>query len=212
MPYVKRRWFWWAGVLALGAILVGGRLVWAGASGPPLTWADLLIPVAIIGGFAVAVVVLYVVLVRVMGTRRQDAATLAAIQASEPDAVVVYVAQTAVSRRALEALGGNVVFEWAAALAVTSTGISVWQSSRVGKSVRLFDLRWSDIRDVRLVMTAIFGSTTPTLQLSFVTKGDRSVVVPLIVRRGFGSVIGLGHGRHIEGVEAKVQDLRGARD
>ncbi|WP_323508591.1 hypothetical protein [Cryobacterium sp. 10I1] len=199
-------------MLALGVVLVGGRLVWAGASGPPLTWADVLIPVAVIGGFTVAVVVLYVVLVRVMGTRRQDAATLAAIQSSEPDAVVVYVAQTAVSRRALEALGGNVVFEWAAALGVTSLGISIWQSSREGNSVRLFDLRWSDVRDVRLVMTAIFGSTTPTLQLSFAAGGDHPVVVPLIVRRGFGSVIGLGHGRHIETIEARVQGLRGSTE
>jgi len=105
---------------------------------------------------------------------------------------------------ALEALGGDVVFEWIAALCVTSTGISVWQSSRDSNSVRLFDLRWSDVRDVRLVMTAIFSSTTPTLQLSFVTRGDHSVVVPLMVRRGFGSVVGLGHGQHIEGIEAKV--------
>ncbi|WP_327013775.1 hypothetical protein [Cryobacterium sp. GrIS_2_6] len=172
----------------------------------------MLIPVAIIGGFTVAMVVLYVVLVRAMGTRRQDAATLAAIQASEPDALVVYVAQTADSRKALETPGGEVVFEWAAALGVTSTGISVWQSSREGNSVRLFDLRWSDVRDIRLVMTAIFSSTTPTLQLSFDTRGDHSVVVPLIVRRGFGSVIGLGHGRHIETIEAKVQGLRGSTE
>ncbi|MEB0000591.1 hypothetical protein QN367_16035 [Cryobacterium sp. RTS3] len=212
MPYVKRRWFWWAGVLVLVVIVVGGRLVWAAASGPPLSWDDVLIPVAVIGGFTVALVVLYVVLVTAMGTRRQDAATLAAIRASEPDALVVYVAQTSDSRKALEALGGDVIFEWAAALAVTSTGISVWQSSRAGKSVRLFDLRWSDIRDVRLVMTAIFNRTTPTLQLSFVAGDDHPVVAPLIVRRGFGSVIGLGHGRHIEGIEAKVQVLRGARD
>jgi len=212
MPYAKHRWFWWAGVLALVVILVGGRLVWAGASGPPLTWADVLIPVAIIGGFTVAVVVLYVVLVRAMGTRRQDAATLRAIQASEPDALVVYVAQTSDSRKTLEALGGNVVFEWAAALAVTSAGISVWQSSRAGSSVQLFDLRWSDIRDVRLVMTAILNRTTPTLQLSFLTRGDHSVVVPLIVRRGFGSVIGLGHGRHVETIEATVQGLRGSTE
>ena len=143
-------------------------------------------------------------------TRRRDKVTRTAITANQPDALVIYVAQTADPRKALEVFDRNRVLEWAAALAVTSAGVSLWQSSRAGSSERLFNLRWSEIQQVRIVLIPVGRYKTAALELSSVVKPEHHLIVPFSVRPRFGSVIGLGLGPRIEAIEAKIQGLRGA--
>lgn len=212
MQYGKRLSFWGLGLSGLAVLLVGGRFVQSGGGipGSIVSWLEVALQLIVVFvGLAGALFLIYLV-VGSIGTRRRDKVTRTAITANQPEALVVYVAQTADSRKALEAFDRNRVLEWAAALAVTSAGVSLWQSPRAGSSERLFNLRWSEIQQVRIVMIPVGLYKTAALELSSVVKPEHHLIVPFNVRPRSGSVIGLGLGPRIGAIEAKIQGLRGA--
>jgi hypothetical protein len=143
--------------------------------------------------------------------RRRDEATISAIEGANADAAIVCIAQTRESREALASYGAGFSLGWAGVLGVSREGISLWQCPRDSNSRQIFNTPWNDVSDLRLATVPVWNYTIRSLQLTFETGDETRVVAPFIVRKGIGSFIGLGSGRRIDAVAAKVIGFRDKR-
>ncbi|MDY7530054.1 MULTISPECIES: hypothetical protein [unclassified Cryobacterium] len=201
MPYVKRSRAWWIGFLVLSGVLILVRVLpFADGQLGSLSATDLLGTGAVVAATFAVLFIAYEIIAKAMGLSRRDAATTTAIRQVMPNALIVYAAQTPMSKQVLGALRADTLPEWALAIAVDDSGLSIWQSSSDDAVVQLIHQEWRTITQMGLVMEQLRTGTTPTLELDFTVSNGQSVEIRLIVRRGAGSAIGLGHGARLESI------------
>lgn len=142
------------------------------------------------------------------GLRRRDEASVAAIESTNPNASIVYVAQTKESREALASHAAGFDLQWAGVLGVTSENICLWQCTKNYESQQVFNAQWNDVHDLGLASVRVWNRSIPTLQLTFDPAEGTRLITPFIVREGVGSAIGLGSGQRINAVEKAVASHR----